>query len=102
VVHAFRERTAATPIVTAVVPIPSAPASSRALSGPGVMSPSASWNAKPSAGVVQQCEGAPDRVAAAAEQAVRALGLVPHMLDVRRTSDLAPALDAARAHGDQS
>ena len=44
----------------------------------------------------------PDRVAAAAEQAVRTLGLVPHVLDVRHASDLAPALDAARAHGDQS
>jgi putative ABC transport system substrate-binding protein len=29
-------------------------------------------------------------------------GLMPHMLDVRRTADLAPALDAARAHGDQA
>jgi ABC-type uncharacterized transport system substrate-binding protein len=46
--------------------------------------------------------GAVDRVAAAAEQAVRALGLVPHMLDVRHTADLAPALESARAHGDQA
>jgi putative tryptophan/tyrosine transport system substrate-binding protein len=46
--------------------------------------------------------GAPDRVVAAAEQAVRALGLVPHMLDVRHPADLASALDSARAHGDQA
>jgi putative tryptophan/tyrosine transport system substrate-binding protein len=46
--------------------------------------------------------GGPDRVAAAAEQAVRALGLVPHMLDVRHPADLAAALDAARANGDQA
>jgi putative ABC transport system substrate-binding protein len=46
--------------------------------------------------------GAPDRVAAAAEQAVRALGLVPHMLEVRHAAELAPALDAARAYGEQA
>jgi putative ABC transport system substrate-binding protein len=46
--------------------------------------------------------GAPDRIARAAEEAVRALGLSPHVLDVRHTADLALALDAARAHGDQA
>jgi putative ABC transport system substrate-binding protein len=46
--------------------------------------------------------GATDRIAAAAEQAVRTLGLVPHVLEVRNTADLALALDAARAHGDQA
>jgi putative ABC transport system substrate-binding protein len=46
--------------------------------------------------------GATDRVAAAAEQAVRALGLVPHVIEVRHTADLASALEAGRAHGDQA
>ena len=46
--------------------------------------------------------GATDQIAAAAEQAVRALGLVPHVLEVRHTADLASALDAARAQGDHA
>jgi putative ABC transport system substrate-binding protein len=122
VVHAFRERTAATPIVTAVVADPVGSGFIASFARPGgnvtglafqdaeLVTKRAELLKELVPGLARIAllndpgarPGAPDRVAAAAEQAVRALGLVPHMLDVRRTADLAPALDAARANGDQA
>jgi putative ABC transport system substrate-binding protein len=122
VVRAFRERTAVTPIVTAVVgdPIGSGFIASFAQPGGNVTGLAFQDGELITKRVELLKElvpglarvallndpgarpGAPDRVAAAAEQAVRALGLVPHMLDVRHPNDLASALDSARADGDQA
>jgi putative ABC transport system substrate-binding protein len=120
VVRAFRERTAAIPIVTAVVsdPLGSGFIASFARPGGNVTGLAFQDAELVRAELLKELvpglvriallndpgarPGAVDRVAAAAEQAVRTLGLVPHMLDVRHTADLAPALDMARAHGDQA
>jgi putative tryptophan/tyrosine transport system substrate-binding protein len=122
VVRAFRERTVATPIVTAVVSDPVGSGFIASFARPGgnvtgmafqdadLITKRAELLKELVPGLVRVAllkdpgarPGAPDRVAAAGEQAVSALGLVPHMLDVRHTADLAPALDAARAHGDQA
>ena len=122
VVRAFRERTAAIPIVTSVVSDPVGSGFIASFARPGgnvtgmafqdadLITKRAELLKELVPGLARVAllkdpgarSGAPDRVAAAAEQAVRALGLVPHMLDVRRTADLAPALDTARAHGDQA
>src|SRR5262245_32055043 len=122
VVRAFRERTAAIPIVTAVVSDPLGSGFIASFARPGgnvtgmafqdadLITKRAELLKELVPGLVRIAllndpgarPGAVDRVAAAAEQAVRTLGLVPHMLDVRHTADLAPALDMARAHGDQA
>jgi putative tryptophan/tyrosine transport system substrate-binding protein len=122
VVRAFRERTAAIPIVTSVVSDPVGSGFIASFARPGgnvtgmafqdadLITKRAELLKELVPGLARVAllqdpgarSGAPDRVAAAAEQAVRALGLVPHMLEVRRTADLAPALDTARAHGDQA
>jgi len=122
VVHAFRERSADPPIVTAVAsdPVGSGLIASFARPG-GNITGMAFQDAELITKRVELLKelvpgltrvallndpgarpGAVDRVAAAAEQAVSALGLVPHRLDVTNTADLVPALDAARAHGDQA
>jgi putative ABC transport system substrate-binding protein len=121
VVHAFRARGAPIPIVTTVVSDPIGPGFIESFARPrGNITGLAFQDAEL---ITKRAEllkelvpgltrvallkdpgarpGTPDRVAAAAEQAVRALGLVPHMLDVRHAAELAPALDAARAYGDQ-
>jgi putative ABC transport system substrate-binding protein len=122
VVRAFRERTAATPIVTAVVSDPIGSGFIASFTRPGgnvtglafqdaeLITKRAELLKELVPGLARAAllndpgarPGAPDRVAAAAKQAVSALGLEPHMLEVRRTADLAPAFDAARAHGDQA
>jgi putative tryptophan/tyrosine transport system substrate-binding protein len=122
VVRAFRERAAATPIVTAVVSDPVGSGFIASFARPGgnvtglafqdaeLITKRAELLKELVPGLVRVAllkdpgarPGAPDRVAAAGEQAVSTLGLVPHMLDVRHTADLAPAFDAARAHGDQA
>jgi len=121
-VRAFRERTAAIPIVTAVVSDPVGSGFIASFARPGgnvtgmafqdaeLVTKRAELLKELVLGLVRIAllndpgarPGAPNRVAAAAEQAVRALGLVPHMLDERHTTDLAPALDTAGAHGDQA
>jgi len=122
VVRAFRERTAASPIVTAVVSDPIGSGFIASFARPGgnvtgmafqdtdLITKRAELLKELVPGLARVAllndpgarPGALDRVAAAAEQAVRALGLMPHILDVRHTADLAPALDSARAHGDQA
>jgi ABC-type uncharacterized transport system substrate-binding protein len=122
VVRAFRERTVATPIVTAVVSDPVASAFIASFARPGGnVTGMAFQDAElihkraellkelvPSLARVALLKdpgarpGTADSVATAAERAVRALGLVPDMLEVKHTDDLAPALEAARAHGDQA
>jgi putative tryptophan/tyrosine transport system substrate-binding protein len=122
IVRAFRERTVATPIVTAVIadPVGSGLIASFARPGGNVTGMAfqdtdlVTKRAELLKELVPGLEriallkdpgarpGGPDRVTAAAEQAVRALGLVPHMLDVRHPAELAAALDAARANGDQA
>jgi putative ABC transport system substrate-binding protein len=122
VVQAFRERTAGIPIVTAVVSDPVGAGFITSFARPGgnvtgmafqdadLITKRAELLKELVPGLARVAllndpgarPGAPDRVAAAAEQAVRALGLVPHMLDVRHPADLASALDSARAHGDQA
>ena len=113
VVRAVRERTAAIPIVTAVVSDPIGAGFIASFARPGgnvtgMAFQDADLITKraellkelvPSLARVALLNdpgarpGAPDRVVAAAEQAVRALGLVPHMLYVRHPADLASALD---------
>jgi putative tryptophan/tyrosine transport system substrate-binding protein len=122
VVRAFRERAVARPIVTAVVSDPVGSGFIASFARPGgnvtgmafqdadLITKRAELLKELVPGLVRVAllndpgarPGALDRVAAAAEQAVGALGLVPHMLDVRHTADLAPAFDSARAHGDQA
>ena len=122
VVHAFRERSAATPIVTAVVsdPITSGFIASFARPGGNVtgmafqdaelITKRAELLKELVPGLARvallndpgAARGTADRVAAAAERAVRALGLMPDMLDVKHIDDLVPALEAARAHGGQA
>jgi len=122
VVHAFRARGAPIPIVTTVVSDPIGPGFIASFARPGgnitgvafqdaeLITKRAELLKELVPGLTRVAllndpgarPGAPDRVAAAAEQAVRALGLVPHMLDVRHAAELAPALEAARAHGDQA
>jgi putative ABC transport system substrate-binding protein len=122
VVHAFRARGAAIPIVTTVVSDPIGAGFIASFARPGgnitglafqdaeLITKRAELLKELVPGLTRVAllndpgarPGAPDRVAAAAEQAVRALGLVPHMLDVRHAAELAPALDAARAYGDQA
>jgi ABC-type uncharacterized transport system substrate-binding protein len=122
VIRAFRERTVAIPIVTAVVSDPIGAGFIASFARPGsnvtgmafqdvdLITKRAELLKELVPGLARVAllndpgarPGAPDRVAAAAEQAVSALGLVPHRLDVRHTADLAPALDAARANGDQA
>jgi len=122
VVHAFRARGAAIPIVTTVVSDPIGASFIASFARPGgnitglafqdaeLITKRAELLKELVPGLTRVAllkdpgarPGAPDRVAAAAEQAVRALGLVPHMLDVRHAAELAPALDAARAYGDQA
>ena len=122
IVRAFRERTIATPIVTAVVADPVGSGLIASFARPGgnvtgmafqdtdLVTKRAELLKELVPGLARIAllkdpgarPGGPDRVAAAAEQAVRALRLVPHMLDVRHPADLAPAFDAARANGDQA
>jgi putative ABC transport system substrate-binding protein len=122
VVHAFRQRTAGIPIVTAVVSDPVGAGFIASFAQPGgnitgmafqdadLITKRAELLKELVPGLARVAllndpgarPGAPDRVAAAAEQAVRALGLVPHMLNVRHPADLASALDSARAYGDQA
>ena len=122
VVHAFRARGATIPIVTTVVSDPIGTGFIASFARPGgnitglafqdaeLITKRAELLKELVPGLTRVAllndpgarPGGPDRVAAAAEQAVRALGLVPHMLDVRHAAELAPALDAARAYGDQA
>jgi len=122
VVHAFRARGAPIPIVTTVASDPIGPGFIASFARPGgnitglafqdaeLITKRAELLKELVPGLTRVAllndpgarPGAPDRVAAAAEQAVRALGLVPHMLDVRHAAELAPALEAARAHSDQA
>ena len=122
VVNAFRKRGAVPPIVTAVVSDPIASGFIASFARPGGnITGMAFQDAElitkraellrdlvPSLARVALLNdpdarpGAADTVAAAAEQAVSAHGLVPHRIDVRRSADLGPALDMARAHGDQA
>jgi len=122
VVQAFRARGAAIPIVTSVVSDPVGAGFIASFARPGgnitgmafqdaeLISKRAELLKELVPGLVRVAllidpgarPGAPDSVAGAAERAVHALGLVPHVLDVRHTGDLASALDAARARGDQA
>ena len=122
VVRPFRERAGAIPIVTAVVSDPVGAGFIASFARPGGnITGMAFQDAElitkraellkelvPGLGRVALLNdpaarpGAPDAISAAAGQAVRALGLVPHTLNVRHAADLAPALEAARAHGDQA
>src|SRR5262245_17185440 len=122
VVRAFREKTVATPIVTAVVSDPVASGFIASFARPGgnvtgmafqdaeLITKRAELLKELVPGLARVAllndpgahPGTADRVAAAAERAVRALGLMPDMLEVKHTDDLAPALKAARAHGDQA
>jgi putative ABC transport system substrate-binding protein len=122
VVRAFRQRTVAVPIVTAVVSDPIGAGFIASFARPGsnvtgmafqdvdLITKRAELLKELVPGLTRVAllndpgtrPGAPDRVLAAAEQAVSALGLVPHRIDVRHTADLAPALDAASASGDQA
>jgi putative tryptophan/tyrosine transport system substrate-binding protein len=122
VVRAFRERAAAIPIVTSVVSDPVGSGFIASFARPGgnvtgmafqdaeLITKRAELLKELVPGLARVAlltdpgarPGAPDRVAAAAEQAVRALGLVPHILNVRHPADLASALDSAREHGDQA
>jgi len=122
VVRAFRERTVATPIVTAVVSDPVASGFIASFARPGgnvtgmafqdaeLITKRAELLKELVPGLARVAllndpgarPGTADRVAGAAERAVRALGLMPNMLEVKQTDDVAPALEAARAHGDQA
>jgi putative ABC transport system substrate-binding protein len=122
VVQAFRARGAAIPIVTSVVSDPVGAGFIASFSRPGgnitglafqdaeLITKRAELLKELVPGLTRVAllrdpgarSGAPDRVSAAAEQAVRALGLVPHVLEVWNTADLALALNAARTQGDQA
>jgi len=122
VVQAFRARGAAIPIVTSVVSDPVGAGFIASFAKPGgnitgmafqdaeLITKRAELLKELVPGLVRVAllidpdarPGAPDRIADAARQAVRARGLVPHVIDIRKTTDLASALDAARAQGDQA
>jgi putative tryptophan/tyrosine transport system substrate-binding protein len=122
VVRTFRERAAAIPIVTAVVSDPVGAGFIASFARPGGNVTGVAF--QDSELITKRVEllkelvpglarfallndpgaraGAPDTISAAAGRAVHALGLVPHIIDVRHIADLTPALDSAHAHGDQA